>query len=1111
MFFRRRKQYTYGSSRERYRRERRRMPTAPKRRRRRGLWGLITDFISWFGFLMLVTGAVVGGGLYFLHARFDDAVRTHVEAKFRTAYPKHRVALRAARRLEGQGIELRGLSIAEIGENGVALPLVTVDELFVQCNASIEELLAGRIDAKQLVLRRLKLHAARDAQGQWNLTNLLPLPQFGSQQLPITIENSTVEVLADPADGAVPVTADVRSLALTPVANPDGSEAPRSWQYDGTFAGPQMQQLSVKGNYDLVTKIWTADGNARGCKLSPELAEIIPAEYREQASWLRSLQAIANVRFQATNADAKDWPVRFQLEGDVTGRVEDQRLPFPLSDLKATFKGNDRSLEISNASARVGTAVLNLSCTIGGFREDAPCSLKLTAKQLEVNRQLVGNLPAEWRDLWSMLAPEGIIDAEVALDYDGQRVTQSAVVDCRNVSFAHHKYPYRLTNGEGHVEWRDDELTFDNFRAYAQGREVIIRGNVRRPGPDFDGVITVDVPEPVPVEEKLIAAIPESARNFVQQLNPFGSVTLHAKFERHAGNPPIFDRELTIGIKDGAVNYEKFEYPLSKINGTLTMKNGQWTAQVLKGMNDSATVECNGTWGPDESGVLQVKLTFNAQDVPLADELRDALKPAAQNVWKNIRPRGTLDQLEASVRYDGQTRQTTVELTAQKLPAAGNLKERSITVKPVWLPYQLDDVEGILHCSNGVVELRKLRARGRNSDTLVRLDGVVNTGTDGQWEVRLEPLNVDRVSITHELATALPQRLRNAVTKLNISGPFSIAGGMLLTGQVGETTPTSTQWDLEFDTEDGSVDCGIRVEHLRGGLKLVGGLDNRGLISRGKVQLDSMVYKGILLTEVSGPISIDDEQVGLGEMSLRSVEDGSTRPTPINARVFGGTAQASGAVKLSGDFPFTIEGRLFDGDLSAISREATSRRHQISGRAYADIRLEGNSLGAHTLLGKGNAQLREADIYQLPVVARLLKVVNFSPPNATAFTSSDMVYRIEGDRIYFDEIKFGGQAFSLDGRGEMSLDGALNLVFSTEFGREDFRDVILRPLLKEVGKRVVQVQVTGNLAEPQIEKLIVPEFNEALQTIFPGSQTGNRSNMSRLPKPGEGFERLLPK
>lgn len=1108
LFNRRKRNYSYSSSRDSSSRDRRERSAPTKRRRRGGVFGLLGEFCRWFGFLMLVTGVVIGGAYYFLHTRFDEALRIHVEAKFRTAYPKHRVTLRAARRLEGQGIELQGLTIASVADNGVLAPIVSVEEMLLQCNASLEDMLAGKLEAKQVMLRQLTLHAVRTPNGAWSLAQLLPLPRFGSAQLPIHLESSTVEILWDAAADAVPAVLEIPSLDLIPVAHPDGVSPALVWEFAGTLSSSAFQQVAIRGNYDLAKQAWQADGDARGVLLSSEWETLVPSEYREQIAWLKALEATANARFQVTNVDTGSLPVRFQVEGDVAGSIKDPRLPFPLSEVKASFKSNGQSLEIQDATARVGQAALSMTCNIGGFREDAPCSLKLVAERLQVDRQLVDTLPIEWRKLWSMLAPEGSIDAEVSLVFDGQQLQHSAIVDCRDVSFAYDKFPYRLTNGKGRVEWRDDQLTFDDFRAYANRRPVTIRGEVRRPGPAFDGWVTVEVPDAVPIDEQLKLAIPESARRVVEQMQPFGQVTLQARFERRSSDSPILRRELTIGVKDCAVNYELFPYRLSKINGTISMKDGHWKVQDLKGMNDRAWVTCNGGWGPDESGVTQLMLEFNAQDVPLAEELLDALKEDAQRVWKSIRPRGTVDQIKANVSYNGQTRKTAIDLTAIKHPAAANIKEHSITIQPMWLPYRMDEVEGMLQCRNGVVELRNVR--GRHSDTVFQLSGVMNKTTEGQWEVKLEPLNVDHVRITHELAAALPQRLSNAVTKLNVSGPFSLTGGMVLTGNAGETVPTSTQWDLEFDLEDGGVDCGVRLEHLHGGLKLRGGLDRRGLSSRGTLQVDSAVYKGIQFTQIAGPISLDDERLGFGEWSTRLPEEGPARP--IQARVFGGTVQGSGEVKLSGDFPFDVESRLFEGNLATISREATSKRHQISGLTYADVRLQGNRHGTHTLRGAGNVQLRQADIYELPVMARLLKVLTISPPNATAFTSSDVKYHIEGDRMYFDKIGFAGDAISLDGQGEMTLDGNLNLTFSTMMGRDDLSMMILRPLLKEAGRRLVEIQVSGTLAEPIIDKRILPQLNDTLQTLSPNQQPApNRSSMLRLPKPAEITDRSPPK
>jgi hypothetical protein len=185
--------------------------------------------------------------------------------------------------------------------------------------------------------------------------------------------------------------------------------------------------------------------------MTPELAAWLPAECRDHADLIHGLQLSANARFQATNQNAVDGWYQFSVEGQVAGRIEDNRLPFPITDLEAKFSSDGRSLRVYDVSGRAGSAALTGSCEIAGFREDAPCRLDLNAQRLAVDRQLVGALPHEWREIWGKLAPEGIADVSVSLEFDGKTIKHSALVDCREVSFAYHKFPYRLSGGKGRV------------------------------------------------------------------------------------------------------------------------------------------------------------------------------------------------------------------------------------------------------------------------------------------------------------------------------------------------------------------------------------------------------------------------------------------------------------------------------------------------------------------------------------------------------------------------------------------------------------------------------------------------------------------------------------
>ena len=193
----------------------------------------------------------------------------------------------------------------------------------------------------------------------------------------------------------------------------------------------------------------------------------------------------------------------------------------------------------------------------------------------------------------------------------------------------------------------------------------------------------------------------------------------------------------------------------------------------------------------------------------------------------------------------------------------------------------------------------------------------------------------------------------------------------------------------------------------------------------------------------------------------------------------------SGQVQLGTPAQFELDVELVEGDLSVISQEATVRQRRLSGRTFATVLLSGSSEGAHTWRGRGRVLLREADIYELPVMVRTLKLVTGKPPDRTAFTSSDVDFRIEADRIYFDRIDFDGDAVSLDGRGEMSLDRQVSLTFGTTVGRDDYYTALVRPILKEAGRQLMVIEVTGTLDDPQVHRKPMPQLSERLQQIFP--------------------------
>jgi len=1096
--------------------------TDRQRERSPGLRASLGEFVRWLASISLVTAGITAVVVYFIQTQLDEEIRRHVEAKIQLHYAEHLVSVGSARRVEGRGIEIRGMAIGRADAPPGTPPIVFIDELLVRCGSTLADLASGQPKADQVIVRRARIRTVRQPDGTWDLAALLPLPKFGDQAPPIAIEDGAIELI----DASLPDRTASRwscreiQLAITPQADrptepatpplpPSAAgvpDVPPTLRIQGSLAGDFVQRVEVDGQWDPSSGAWSVMGRVIGAAISPALLTALPGDIAADAEPLRPLHGLSSLAFRAAQADSQA-ALQFAFQGEFRGRVEDHRLPQSLDDARATYGGNETSLWVSEFSAVCGEARLHGSCAKSGWQAEAPWTIDLHAEQLALERRLWAALPAAGQEIWDRFQPEGLVDAHITARFDGTRWTPDATLVLRGTSFAYEKFPYRMTDGRGRITLRNNVLSLDGIEASAGRARVKVNGEITNPGPDHTGWVEIATDSLIPIDQRLLEALPEKSRRVVRSLNPHGLLRCWGRIER----PTRFDRphsRFEIGLAECSVTYDEFAYPIYKISGRISVEDNRWSFQDLEGYNDSAFIVCSGGWELNEEGEGQLDLNFNAMDVPLEEELRAALGPEVQRQWNHLHPRGSIDQLRVAIRHtpsDG----LSVDVTAHKQPPSQNVEGRSITIKPAWLRYRMDNVVGTVRFHNGVMELQNIRAV--HGETDVRLSGRVDTDAGG-WRVQLDQLHIDRLTADHELITALPHALGQAIDKLNLDAPVNMSGRMEMVGLPGTSGPDHANWLLTFDIENGRLDCGVPLEHIHGGLTLAGAYQRGGFESHGRLEIDSLMYKGVQLTNIRGPLSIDSQRLGFGLKAALPPAAGP--PQPVVARVFGnGTLAANAEVFLTDEVRFQLTAGLEEADLASVLRETASRRRDISvsGRAMGDIYLTGTDRGMHALKGHGRIRLTDADIYELPLMIRLLKLLTVKPPDLTAFTSADMEFRIEEDQVYFDRLDFNGDAISLAGRGEMNMQRAINLTFDTSVGRDDNQPLtmLVRPLLKEAGKRLLVLHVGGTLDDPIVRKQPFPELNQTIQQVFPAPPTP--ATGGRTSRAASVFDRFAPR
>ena len=1053
---------------------------------------LLWRIIQWVVVPVVVIGLI--GALY-LNGRVDEEIRRHIERKFAEHYRQLNVSVHAARLLPGEGIEVRGLSIALPDADEEHGELLYVDELFVRCNTALDRLLQQDLAIQHLVIRRPIIRAMPDAKGRWNVAQLLPLPNFGGKPPSGEFEHATVE-LTDPTNG-VGRTMVVRDLNLA--FKPERSQRdPLRYDFtvDGRLAADFTRSTKFQGRFAADGKAWQVRGNLAGMEFCPELCQALPGVMAEKLLPLASLRSQVNAEYRLAFDAMRKQPWSYSISGAASqGRIDDARLPYPLTDLAAAFQCDDQGWSVHELTARNGQTTLSLNMDRDGHGPGAPWTLVAESRQMVLDQQLFRALPPAFRDEWRKFLPEGKVDAKLRLHFDGHTYHPDVTINCLGVSFYYQKFPYRLEGATGTITFKDDQLAA-RLTAYSGSREVRIDGELANPGPRGTGWLQVAAND-LPLDEKLFAAVTAinpAARQIIKDLKPDGSVDLDLHFRREEPGETAFHRAINVVFNRCAVRYRHFPYPIQDIRGRMTINDNEWRFEQLEGVNDTGRVYCRGRFGPIVEGGNELWLQFAAENVPLETELRDALRPAMQRIWTDLRPQGAIG-LSADVRYRTADRRLDVSVRGE---AAPDQTAMPVSIEPVYFPYRLERLQGTFEYYNGHVELKNLRAR--HGDTTVSAGGKCDLAPDGSWKLSLSPLVVDGMRLDRELVKALPERLAQGIDELKPDGTMSLSGSLGFAGSGIPQEPLQTSWDVALDLHHVAMQCGVSLENMHGGVRLWGQTEGTGFKSRGELDLDSVTYQDFQFTDVRGPLLIDEKGVLLGRWSERGQPVADARR--ITASFYGGRLSADGWSTRGEPNRFNIYAELADADLQRLAGERFPGRQNLLGRVDGQINLQGAGRGWHNMSGEGSLQLREADIYELPQMVQLLSVLSMKPPAQTAFTTSQVDFDLVGGRFYFKRLQFVGDALSLYGRGEMDLERRVSANFYTMVGAH--RIPGLSELMGSASQQIMLVRASGTLDQLAITNEVFPGVNEFLQQLQTELQVPLTGAPTTVPAPGTG-------
>jgi hypothetical protein len=913
------------------------------------------------------------------------------------------------------------------------------------------------------------------------------------------------------------------------------------WRFSGNVKGDFIRQVNIEGQVDPETKAWKVVGNCRQLDWTPELLNLIPQDLKQSFDHNHgritdSFQGRFDFGFSAISAANAPLGVRFVVDGVLSqGRLEIHEVNRTLSELNTKFKITDGGIVIEKLTGLGEAARIVFSYSQQGLLKRESALIVTNVHGLIFDTKSIGGIAKFFSE--NLQNTISKFDHSGSANLDAELVWQNETWQPRklNLEFSELNVtylpaPYRLDRLRGALRINADatmQLTLTDQSI--DMLKVRIDGSYKNIFIDPIGQIQIQC-EDVPIDEKFMNIIPIKERKTIMSLNPTGKVNTNLVLVHPPDDTPA-RKYIEIGLNKINICYEKFPYPLHDITGLLRLNDDVWTFENIVGGNESAKITGSGFLRPitTEGGdpayiqtalnrpipnvtipntetqqretiiqerdlssatVYEFQLLVQAAELPVDGQIPAALLNDGQReLLKSLRAKGKVN-LAARIYYRSNDDQNNnnFNLTFKTRPCAG------LSMQPTKFPYRIENLQGELLYDNDTVTSKLLT--GTNSAGMKISSGLTcKFDPHGKWMMRLESVDIERIAVDRELLEALPADLKTSIESLQIVQPVSLKG-LIELSKDDLDKPFCSIWDINLVLHQNKANLGIPVQSIFGGVRLAGYSAGELVRFAGEVKFDSVMVNGFQVNDVRGPFFYDGlvKQLYVGLPAQKTLPmppdipqlqffrrslwfNGFEKAVPIVGKFFDGTVVCNGVVAMSAGFSYSINTSLFETNVGKIAREVLPGTQKITGTMNCHTQFWGTGRKMETMSGRGKIELRNANIYEAPLMLRVLRELSIKPtdPKAGTFDKSDIEYAIKGNRIFFSPISFEGSLFSLTGDGEMKIDSReLNLIMKTRLGNRRVHVPVVSDVLGWAGDQIIQLNIQGTVSEPTVHRILLP-------------------------------------
>lgn len=863
-------------------------------------------------------------------------------------------------------------------------------------------------------------------------------------------------------------------------------------EFSGLFHGARCEvSASFRGDLDTIRTLDDVDFDvaiqAKGIKL-PGLESHRPpheARFIKRFAKLKKFyddydpHGLVDLEIEVAKRAGADQPIlaRRIILSPQGADMSYRRIPYRVRQVYGVVEYATDGVRINDLRGTHGDGIV----TVNGYFEKplktSTKKLSIRGEQIRIDDDLYRAMPDQYRKPTRMFSPSGFVDVNVELTQDqGSDVVpkkwqSTVVVMLRDVSAKYAHFPYPIDHLTGTLEAQRERLQILDVAGKSGRASIGADGEVFFSG---DGIADLSLTirgQDVAIDSTLTDALSSEAQARLAPLHAGGVFDVLSTLSYDPDRRRVNHRA-SLALRDVAIRHEALPVSFTDIRGGVELTADRTEFKDLRGKYKGALVAVDGFVG-GALGVPSVDLTFKSTGIELDDELREALPARVRSAisdWRVSGPTSTTTHVSKSEETDA----LVVSTTAEFLGA---------TLRHAELPAPLEDVRGTL----------VLDDRGMNSTNMegsygpAKLSSTFDVGRTPEgrrYEKGAIKIVATGATLDDSVRSLFPKSIESHWDRYRPSGSVDVSIDALRFEKRGDDLPR--EWSVagyvEFndvtpqrDTSVGSmsgtiIGSGVLVDE-RGGTALTG-----------NVALSSFNVFDQPLNQAEGMWSFARVKDGEGVLALES----------LRGRMHDGTV--TGSLKLafgSSHTEYDVSLTLHDMQIEPFVHQAhappvpdTERIH-ATGLLDGHVFLSGTMGNARTRRGRGRFEIRDGEMYRLPVVLALVQVLNLAIPDAHAFDHVKADFFVVGDRVQFSEMSLRSNALALIGTGTLMIpDRGVDLDLVNVSPHSWARMPILAEFVEGASRELMELHVTGPLSRPTVRARPLRALSEEFKRLF---------------------------